>query len=367
MGKLEILQKDAKTDRTTDPVPLKTSKGQLIPLHDPAASMTIVNENIYAKRCIDEIYKTTVGKGFEKISDAWKRILTQDLLERIDKDYLKVGNAYIEVKTLSGKIVAMYHVPALTIAKFVKDGKYYYKQPGVKGGSEFPPYSSFTGTETGSYILHLMDYEDDEHYGSPFWLGAEKKITQTTYADTYNSNFFQNDCRPGSVILAKNLNLSEPEEIAFKTFLKNGFRGVANSRKTILLSAPVDGDLEIKGLAESVIDMSFINMIRDNKTDICAAFRVPPKLVGLETPGRLGGGNDFAVQTNIFYENEIIPRQVYYEEIFSGMSGEEIKFIRPKMMEISSQALPPEPAPQEIQKEANSELTAILKIIADKL
>lgn len=364
MSKLIVIEKAADTTRKSQTAATR-GKGQLVPVHTISDSIETITQNIYAKRCLDEIYKTTVGKGLQSAPEEWKKILTQDFLERIDKDYLKTGNAFVEVVVLSGKVIALYHVPVLTMAKYRNEnGGYYYKQPAVKNGSEYPPYTG--QSETGSYILHLIDYEDDEHYGCPFWLGASAKITQTTYADMYNSNFFKNDCRPGSVVLGKGLNLEENEETAFKDFIKQGFKGASNSRKTLALFTDKEAELEIKDLAGSQIDMSFINLIRDNKTDICAAFRVPPKLVGLETPGRLGGGNDFAVQCNIFYENEIIPRQVYYEEIFSAMAGAEILFNRPKMMDISSQVLPAD-QPAEVQKSANNELVDLLKIIADKL
>lgn len=363
MGRIHIIEKAAETGRKSQPAAGR-GRGQISPRHSIQDSINIVSQNIYAKRCIDEIYKTTVGRGLQSAPDEWKKILTQDFLERVDKDYLKTGNAFMEVVVLSGKVIALYHVPVLTMAKFRNEsGGYYYKQPAVKNGPEYQPYTG--QPETGNYILHLMDYEDDEHYGCPFWMGAEAKITQTTYADQYNSNFFANDCRPGSLVLGKGLGLKEEEENTFQDFLRKGFKGAGNSRKTLALFTDKEAEIKIEDLAGSQIDMSFINLIRDNKTDICAAFRVPPKLVGLETPGRLGGGNDFAVQVNIFYENEIIPRQVYYEEIFSGMAGAEILFNRPKTMEISSQALPAEPEP--VEKATRAELTDILRLIADRL
>lgn len=300
-----VIEKAAE-DRKTDAVPVKTAKGQLWPLHPFESSMTLVTKNIYAKRCVDELYKSTVGKGFETIPENWKSILTQDFLERVDKDYLKTGNAFIEVVVLSGRIIALYHVPVLTVYKFVRDGQYYYKQPAVKNGKEYQPYTG--QTETGNYILHIMDYEDDQHYGCPFWLGAEYKIEQSTNSDIYNSNFFKNDCKPEGIILGTGLNLGEEEKKAFREHLQTNYKGVGNSRKKMVTMSDTPGaELKYVAFGESVIDMSFINLLRENKTDICAAFRVPPKLVGLETPGRLGGGNDFAVQANLFYENEIIP------------------------------------------------------------
>lgn len=350
-------------DRKTDPIPIKSTRGQLFPMHQFQASIDLVTKNIYAKRCLDELYKSTVGKGLDIAPDEWRAMLNQDFLERIDKDYLKTGNAFIEVVVLSGKIIALYHVPVLTMNKYTKDGKYTYKQPAVKNGKEYDPYAG--QTKTGNYILHIMDYEDDQHYGCPFWLGAEYKIEQSTNSDIYNSNFFKNDCKPEGVILGTGLNLSEDEKKLFREHLQSSYKGVSNSRKKMVsMSDTVGGKLEYVAFGESVIDMSFINLLRENKTDICAAFRVPPKLVGLETPGRLGGGNDFAVQANLFYENEIIPRQVYYEELFSAMAGSEIKFVRPKLIE-STEVMPAEDA--EVQKEAKTELVDILKIIADKL
>lgn len=367
MSEFFVIEKAAE-DRITVEQPTKQTKGILYPLHDFRASIDVIGKNIYAKRCLDEIYKTTVGKGFEMIPVDFKAVLTQNYLERIDKDYLKTGNSFTEVKTLNGKIIALYHVPVLTMAKMA-DGK--FTQPTVKNSKILDSFDDWTGTETGekSFILHIMDYEDDENYGCPFWLSAEYKITQSTNADVFNANFFKNDCKPEGVILGKGINFTTDEKNAFKDALKNGFKGVANSRKNmVVFSDTLDGNLEYIKFGDSIIDMSFINLTRDNKTDICAAFRVPPKLVGLETPGKLGGGNDFAQQVNIFYQNEIIPRQVFYEEIFSRMAGSEVRFVRPVMMAETTAQPVTEPTTTDVQKNAREDaVLEILRVIADKI
>ena len=245
----------------------------------------------------------------------------------------------------------------------------YYFQPAVKNGRKYKSFDKFTGSETDNFILHIMNYEDDENYGCPFWLAAEHKISQSTNSDIYNSNFFKNDCMPDGMLIGSGLNLSEDEKIKFRDNLKSSYKGVANSRKKMVVMSDTPGaELKYVEFGQSVIDMSFINLLRENKTDICAAFRVPPKLVGLETPGRLGGGNDFAVQVNIFYENEIIPRQIFYEEIFSAMAGEPIQFVRPKLMETGTgQTETAEPMADEVQKSKTEAITDLLKLIADKL
>ncbi len=332
-AKFIIKNRKTKTDERQDIEGIITQK------HDIKKSFELVMSNIYAKRCVDELVETICGKGFSKADDEIKKLINPEMIKRVGKDFEKCGNGFIEVVMFEGKIVELWHVPAQTmnVSKKIKTSEY---KTFVQSGEDnifFDEFTSHVWDEKAvidgnkkSYILHLMNYEDDSHYGTPAWIAVKIKLKQCNYSDEFIDSFFEDDAIPQGVLLTKGAELDDEAENNIKDNFENGFKGSRNRRGLLHLHMDESSSVEYLTFNENIINNSFLNLQRENKVDICAAFGVPPKKIGLETPGRLGGGNDFEQQLKSYYEDVIIPKQEYFESKLKLLfPGKEIELKRP--------------------------------------
>jgi len=305
--------------------------------YDPVTSISVVMKNIIAKTCVDEVMQNTFGMGFDKADK--NGLLKFNLLSIVDKDLLRTGNGYIEVVCLDSEIIELYHVPVqlMYIKDVVSEKKIFVQNPitSTKSFDEFSLDALMKNKGKKSFILHVFNYEDDVNYGTPYWIAAMSKLKQSNNADAYNDAYFENDAQPSGVFWTKGMHMKKDQAEVIKDMLRQN-KGVDNKCKLMNINMD-DSSAELGFLRfnENVIDGAFLNLMARNEINFCIAFRVPPKKIGIETAGKLGGGNELQTQLNAFYEDFIIPRQMFWEEIFLNLFGEEVKLKRPVIVKIS--------------------------------
>jgi len=307
--------------QTTD-----SPEGDVYAKHNIKDSMDIVMKNIYAKRCTDDIVETGFGKLCANLNTD---VLTQEAIKRAGKDYIKSGNCFFEIVEFEGKISKIYHVPANTMKiEKLPSKKLAFKQLGNEDivYSQYDPKS--LSTAKTSSILHIMNYEDDSIYGTPVWIAAKLKLQQSYQSDEYVDSFYNNDAIPAGALLTKGAELDDVGAQGLNDMMSGRNKGARNRRNLLHIHMDEESDMKYLKFNENIVDNSFITLQRENKVDVCAAFGVPPKRVGLETPGRLGGGNDYSAQLNGYYEDIIIPLQMLFEE---KLPFENLEFTRPKI------------------------------------
>jgi capsid portal protein len=343
------LKKARSTTETT--ATASTSAGSYkMPEHDIEDSLKLVMDSDYAKACVDDLVMLTVGKGLEKIPAEIANLLELELLDRVTKDYEKCANGYFEVKTLNRKVTELYHIPAKTVQvkevikghKNVKAGLSYDYKVFIQNRNMDVTYKEFTAytlrddsMPDGSYILHLMNYEDDSFYGTPAWLPVMQKLKTSTAADIHNAKFFEGGCKLEGVLWTKGEMMDEDTAANVDTLMKRT-TNIDGGHKILKIEME-DKDSEIGFLAlNAKTDGTHLQLMKEYRMAICAAFKVPPKKIGIETNGQLGSG-EYQEVLNAYYEDVIIPRQVFWESRFKWMFPEaEIQLKRPVIRSTAS-------------------------------
>ncbi len=314
----EIIFKNEKTKASY-------SEGVSKRAYDIKENIDIVMSNIYAKRCVDDIVRTALAKGCEGLDTD---IIDVESIERAGKDFVKCGNAFFEVVQYDGKVKSLYHVPAKTINfKRDKDIVSFYQN-----GDEETLFSKFDKTRIprkGKYhsILHIMNYEDDAFVGVPAWIPAKLKIKQTSNADEYVDSFYEDDAIPAGVFSVIGAELSDEAFTKLENGLSNN-TGARNRKTLSLLELPEGAKSEYTPFNDNIVDEPFLKLQHDSKIDVCIAFSVPPKRLGIETAGKLGGGNEYETQLEGYYNDVIVPLQEKFEQ---HLPIEGLKFNRPKI------------------------------------
>lgn len=307
--------------------------------HDPRTAINLVLSNLYAKRCSDDIVRTAFGRGYsgnlpEGFSDA---------IDRCSKEFVRCGNGYLELVLYDGVVKEVYHVSATTMRiKKVVDGVKIFYQTTKEGFfyRELNREAIERSKDIGrvSLIVHFTNYEDDPYYGTPQWIASKEKLKQTSYADEFISSFYENDAIPAGALLTKGAELDSDGEDALGDVLNRSNRGARNRRNLLHIHMDEDSDMQYITFNDNIVDAPFLALNRDNKVDICAAFHVPPKRVGLETVGRLGDSSDYEKQLNGYYEDVIVPLQEKFEGQLK-LIFPDLRFNRPNIKSIEKSQL----------------------------
>ncbi len=158
--------------------------------------------------------------------------------------------------------------------------------PILHGGEQIGWYYRPIGRLFGQ-VLPLMNEEVhtiiDPNWEEPFmyWEGMSPRqaaflaIAQYYKADLANESSLDNDvAQPGALKTDKNLTADQKRDI--RAQIEEKYAGVRNRRRLMLL----EGGLSWESMAATFTEMEFSGLKGMSRTDICAAFQVPPPIVG---------------------------------------------------------------------------------------
>ena len=157
----------------------------------------------------------------------------------------------------------------------------------------------------GSPVLHWKTFHPlDDWYGMSPIEAAAYSIDQHNAAGAWNQALLQNSARPsGALVYAPKegpANLSDQQFVRLKDQIGEQYSGPTNAGRPMLL----DGGLDWKEMSLSPKDMDFLNTKLQSARDICAAYGVPPMLVGV--PGDATYAN-FKEARMALWEDTILP------------------------------------------------------------
>ena len=338
---------DRKTSVETDL--FKTDEEYRAMKYNPDELDELILSNIYAKRCVHKLIGHIVGGGWEIIDSDLERLLPLDLLQKLSRDLEVQGNGYLEISVLSGKVEGLWHIPAQTMRR--KPGKtsgFIQKLPDDKTKSfkEFIPASEETESkkasikEDGNYVIQFIKYWNNPHYGVPVWIAAREKIFMLNNADTYNASFFKNGV-PDGLIIAKGVKLSDENMDDIEGVFKPDEGG--KKHKFSFCELPYQAEINYLKLNDTIVDVSFLNLQRESKGDICTAFGIPPKLVGIETAGRLGGDNDLKLQIKEYLAGVVKPEQNFLVKGIQKIFPDAKLALKMPVIEVESDQQSPSP------------------------
>lgn len=143
----------------------------------------------------------------------------------------------------------------------------------------------------------------DDFYGMGPLRAAKDDIISEYYGVRYDHRFFRNSGRPDIVIGFKGKQDVEQRKANKEEW--QSFKGVDNSHRAAVL----DGDPDITVLTQTQKDVEYLDGRRLSREGQCAAFGVPPVLVGDMTRATY---SNFENAEPIFWKNTMLPKLEFF-------------------------------------------------------
>ena len=291
----------------------------------------------------ERVYDSLSGEGDAR--DPVARLLLQpspdaptlrfgEVLTRAEVDYHAVGNAYLElVYDAAGRVAEVYHVPARTMRRAARGGGPAYWQT---VGTRRTPFAAFGGGGAGarSEILHQLEYDPrSAAYGMPGWVGALASMGLDRTVLAFNTRLFQNSMMAHLAIVVEGGTLSKDGRAAVKQFVRDRATGVENAGRILLIEDERDQvRIRFEKLNLEVKDLMLKDVQNHFRDVVIAAHGVPPRMLGVVTPGQLGATGEVEGQLRIFRETVTRPRQRQLEAVLArvlsagGYAGYRVRF-----------------------------------------
>lgn len=156
------------------------------------------------------------------------------------------------------------------------------------------------------------DFEDPDHpfEGLSPRRAAAAAISQFYKSDLANEASLDNGVEPGGALMHKSGQISDDQRRHLRDELIERHAGASNRRRPLLLY----GDWDWKQISSSFADMEFSDLKKMSRTDICAAFEVPPPVAGYFEDSNYSHA-DAAEQA--FFIRTVLPRAAWLAEEWS--------------------------------------------------
>lgn len=263
--------------------------------------------------------------------------LTLDgLLYREELDYHATGDGYLElVYDDAGRLAELYHVPCRTMRRGGRRGLYFQ----VKGTRHVPFLAYGRGPAFGlagarSEILHLLEYDPkSDDYGMAGWVGALAPMGLDRTVIEFNTNIFRNALMAHMAIVVRGGKLSKAGRDAVKQFVRDRAQGVENAGRVLLIEDENDRiEIRFEKLNLEIKDLMLTGVQTHLRDVVVGAHGVPPRILGIVTPGQLGATGEVEGQLRIFRETVTRTRQRQLEGTLarvlaaSGYEGYRVRF-----------------------------------------
>ncbi len=150
-------------------------------------------------------------------------------------------------------------------------------------------------------VIHFRYFNPlDEYYGLGPLAAARHGIIADSYAVAYNTSFFRNGARPQG-ILETERSLSDDTLRRLRAQWEEAHRGLGRAHRVAIL----EEGLTYRPLSLSPQDMEFFKQRRISREEICAAFKVPPAIVGLFEYANYANAQQ---QERFFWAHTILPK-----------------------------------------------------------
>lgn len=191
--------------------------------------------------------------------------------------------------------------------------KDWYKQIGIV---QYPAYSPSCKAK-----VQLLEYtEDDDNiypipsYSSGFnWCQLDGESSYLQKQNIKNAIF------PSFALLLPQMPGSEEEKKAITDAVDRA-KGAQEAGKVMILAAPNKDKMpEIQAIPTNQNDKLFESTDRRMDDKICQAHTIAPILMGIQTPGKLGAGQDIKTSYAIFKENFVMPARETIEAFMNEL------------------------------------------------
>ena len=255
-----------------------------------------------------------------------------ELLEAAVADYVKLGNAYIEVaRGGDGQVSALWHMPASTVRRhksrdlycqirepfrqkvwFVAfgSGKFVHKDTGQEVPRETPDYL------LANEVLHVYRYSDlSDWYGYPDYLYTTAVQTMAGVAalDRHNRINVESGNVPAYSLVIQGAELDDKVEATIREYFQE--RVGAERRGVLIIPIPYstqEVQVSWERLALDPPEGGYLKLRESWVEEILVAHGMPPYRVGMAKEGSLGG-TTAKEMTEIYKRSIIGPIQEVWE------------------------------------------------------
>lgn len=280
---------DAVAERVST-LPMKFYRGWEIP------------SEIFKHRFIDLLYRPN---PFTNHIDFWYELIFYRLAAGncyIRGDRWVGGNAQGAAIPSRGGPTELYFLPPEKV-KIVPDATNFVKQYDViVNGKEV--------VIPAVEVIHIKKFNPlNVYYGlSPITV-ASKILGSDWYARDYNERFFKYDASTDNILTTENeLSPEAIERLKTQWALKHS--GVKDAHRMTIL----ESGLKYQNLRKGPKDLDWANLIKLNREEILAIFKVPPAEVGIFEYANYANAQ---IQQKIFWERAILPALMQIEAVFN--------------------------------------------------
>lgn len=250
----------------------------------------------------------------------------EDLIYKFAWDLEVFGSYNINViwNRTHKMISQLFHLDASKILYGVKDfntrqiNEYYYSEDWSKyRQDEFKPKvinSFLTSKENSELINHRPSYQaGTNYYTYPDYVAGIKSIENDIKIVDFHLSNIDNNFQPGKLIVFIGDPPSDEEKERIREQLEYKHSGALNAGKTMIayVNSKDEAPL-IQTVPNERLDKMYDTLSEAIRNRILFAHGITsPLLVGIRTPGSLGGGEELEVAKDLFYKYRILPKRNY--------------------------------------------------------
>jgi predicted transcriptional regulator len=294
----------------------------------PEQLIYLINKSATHNSIVQQKVLYIIGEGVkgvpqEKI-DQWNKYDTfQEFRYKITHDVKVFGGFAVEVLYNRAGVPSYYHIDVSKI-RTLDHSQYFYAEDWSKAKeadiTNYPAYNPNLAKPMTKQLYYYREYRAGlDVYPLPEYYPALNYID----IDARISNFHQNNIASGfsaGHILQLFKGEPTPEEARlFKRKLKEYHQGDSNAGSVMLVyNEKNEPAAELTPLMSSGLDTMFIELSKAVESNIFIAHQVvSPMLLGVKEEGQLGGRNELAVASELFYRQYVKPNQQRLDSIYT--------------------------------------------------
>lgn len=156
-------------------------------------------------------------------------------------------------------------------------------------------------------VIHIKYPDPNDRYhglgrGIPPLMAAAFDADNDNSQTTFIKQFFKNGAVPSGIIKSRNI-LDDSEVKRIQNRISEQYAGEQNWHKVMVL----DADAEYQQTGLNLSEMVFPDLRAISETRICAAFKVPPVLIGVKAGLDAATYSNYALARRALWEDNIIP------------------------------------------------------------
>ena len=245
-----------------------------------------------------------------------------DVFKKVSLDYILTGNFFLNVIWKEDRdlgISEIYHVDSSTVRLGRKDDYGRITEAYVSAdwtntrkypSVEYPMFS--IDNDKPSQIYHFSTYTPgSQYYGLPEWIGAWNSINLETETRNYWLSNIQNGLNPSLFISLNNGQGTAEEREEVYSQLKDMYEGSDRAGGLMVSwNDSKDNAPEITPINPNGTDTAWTVVSEFIQQDILSSMKISsPMILGIKTPGQLGGRDEIKTAADHFLKTVVVPIQ----------------------------------------------------------